>query len=83
METASVPGSLPGAPRNGRPEGTFYTHWRGRPLPVIPYVERNLGGRPPARSSSRSRCPECDHRTSSKAHRRQCLGVVVPPGPEQ
>lgn len=79
---ASIPGSLPGsASRNGRPEGTYYTRWRGRPLPVVPYTERNLGGRPPSTDTKSGKCAECGCWPQSKKHHRQCLGVELPPSP--
>jgi hypothetical protein len=79
---ASIPGSQPGVPnRNGRPEGKFYTHWRGRPLPVIPIVERDKGGRPPQNTmiARRGKCEECGCYPSAKKHLRKCLGLDIPP----
>jgi hypothetical protein len=73
--TALCPGSLPGDQpvRNGLPVPRYYTHWRGRPLPVIPVTDER-------RRAPAERCGECLKSVASKTHRRRCLGIDVPAG---
>lgn len=66
---ALIPGSYPGrdAHRNGLPESR-YTHWNGRPLPVVPVADR---------PDLPERCGKCDKFVNSKIHRRLCLGQDI------